>query len=82
MIAKANVTDTNGELECLDEYQGGCSGPVEYRAGLSATGKSFPRCDAHWEAQVAEQERINEWYAPFSDVPPSGFDPTYAGEEW
>lgn len=69
------------ELECLEGGEG-CQGEVEYRMALSGTGKSFPRCDLHWEKRLDEQDRINRMYAPDSDVPPFGFDPTYAGERW
>lgn len=59
-----------------------CRGSVEYREPLSGTGKSFPRCDAHWGARLAEQERIDRLYAPNSDAPPRDFDSTLAGERW
>jgi hypothetical protein len=68
-------------LECLDNLKGGCAGAVEYRSPTSPTGKSFPRCDAHWSAHL-------DWYAehrrkyPDSDIPPAWFDPTAAGERW
>ena len=35
---------------------------VEYRMALSMTGRSFPRCDKHWQQRLDEQERINERY--------------------
>ena len=69
-------------LECLDQYQGDCTGEVEMRFPLSGTGKSFPRCKGHWEKRLDKQEEINRRYAPNSDEPPDGFDPTYAGERW
>jgi hypothetical protein len=68
------------KLECLDDYgEGTCSGPVEYRMALSATGRSFPRCEKHWEERLATQEGINERYP---QQPPPDFDPAYAGESW
>ncbi len=67
------------DLQCLDHHQGGCEGEVEYRYALSATGRSFPRCDAHWSARLDEQERINQRYPQHA---PSDFDPSYAGESW
>lgn len=66
-------------MECLDQGKTPCEGPVEYRMALSSTGRSFPRCDRHWEERVEEQERIN---ARYPSLPPSDFDPLYAGEEW
>jgi hypothetical protein len=79
------MTDTNESaepLECLDRHNNQCSGAVEYRMPLSGTGRSFPRCDGHWAERLKKQEDIIRRYAPFSDVPPGGFDPTYAGERW
>ena len=70
------------DITCLDSPQGGCAGTVEYRFALSGTGRSFPRCDAHWSIRLDVQDGINRRYAPNSDVPPSGFDPSYAGERW
>lgn len=73
------------ELTCLDRHDqenNPCSGAVEYRMPLSGTGRSFPRCDGHWDKRLRKQEEITRRYAPDSDVPPAGFDPTYAGERW
>lgn len=68
-------------LECLDEHPDahGCVGPVEYRMPLSATGKSFPRCEKHWAERLDKQREIDERY-PVNQ--PSDFDPSYAGEYW
>ncbi len=75
------MTDT---LKCLDDHTGGadCEGTTEMRYPLSGTGKSYPRCDGHWKKRLKKQQEINKRYAPFSDVPPAGFDPLYAGERW
>jgi hypothetical protein len=54
---------------------------VEYRLALTATGRSFPRCERHWNDRLDEQERITSRY-PDSDLPPADFDPAYAGERW
>ena len=70
------------EDKCLDDHgKNTCQGKTEYRYPLSATGKSFPRCEYHWDERLVEQERINDRY-PDSDVMPSWFDPSYAGETW
>lgn len=67
-------------IECLDDYgEGTCSGEVEFRTPLSGTGKSFPRCDKHWEERVVEEGEIRRRYPT---LPPSDFDPAYAGERW
>lgn len=73
------MTTTTTDLECLDSYQGECRGDVEYRFALSATGKSFPRCDEHWAERLDVQEGINRRYPTHT---PSDFDPGYAGESW
>lgn len=66
-------------LACLDSSQGACAGEVEYRFPLSATGRSFPRCDKHWAARLEVQEGINRRYPQHA---PSDFDPAFAGEAW
>lgn len=51
----------DGRLECIENYgDGACGGAVEYRAPLSGTGRSFPRCDKHWARRLEEEERIRE----------------------
>ena len=67
--------------ECLD---GGidanpCEGEVEFRMALSSTGRSFPRCEKHWAERLKTQDEINQRYPT---LPPSDFDPAYAGESW
>lgn len=76
-ILSENLTAT----DCLDNHLGDCAGGVEYRMALSATGRSFPRCDEHWARRLDTQERIDRDY-PDSPFAPSWFDPTYAGESW
>lgn len=78
------MTTADTDLHCLDDRgDDDCAGPVEYRFALSATGKSFPRCDKHWHERLDVQEGINRRYGhPDSVSPPAGFDPTYAGERW
>lgn len=66
--------------DCLDGPDG-CDGPVEHRQPLSATGRSFPRCDAHWAQRLVEQERIDAAY-PDSPIAPDWYDPEAAGERW
>lgn len=65
-------------LECLDGPED-CAGAVEYRYPLSGTGRSFVRCDAHWDKRLAVQEGIDRRYPSHQ---PSDFDPSYAGESW
>lgn len=68
-------------LECLDAPHGGCEGEVDYRM-IGGSLRAFPRCEAHLRERLDYQEEINRRYAPYSDVPPADFDPTYAGERW
>ena len=65
-------------LDCLDGPVQ-CAGPVEYRFALSATGRSFPRCDKHWGDRLDVQEGIDRRYPTHA---PIDFDPSYAGESW
>lgn len=68
------------EPECLDGPTD-CAGEVQYRMPLSGTGRSFPRCDAHWSERLDRQAEIDRRY-PDSPFAPSDFDPSYAGESW
>lgn len=65
-------------MRCLEE-DADCRGGVELRFPLSGSGRSFPRCEAHWEARLACQAGIEARYPPLA---PSGFDPGFAGERW
>lgn len=67
------------DMECLDHGKGDCSGPVEFRMPMSGTGKSFPRCDRHFEEAL---ERYHENQERYPQLQPSDFDPAYAGEVW
>lgn len=64
---------------CLNDYEGGCDGAVEYRFPLSGTGKSFPRCDKHWSDRLDLDDQLRNRYPVHA---PSDFDPAYAGERW
>lgn len=65
-------------MVCLDSGPD-CAGAVEYRMPLSGTGRSFPRCDSHWEERLRVQDGINRRYPA---QPPSDWDPAHAGEHW
>jgi hypothetical protein len=78
--ATTTEVEDREELECLDDYgEGICRGNVELRYPLSGTGKSFPRCDFHWDKRLREQDRIDRTYPA---QPPAWFDPANAGEHW
>ena len=64
--------------DCLN-HSTECDGNVEYRMPLSGTGKSFPRCDFHWDQRL-DQEQVNRERYP--EHAPADFDPYYAGESW
>ena len=72
--------DLNDGSECIDSmYEGSCDGATEYRMALSGTGRSFPRCERHWDMRLQYQDEINQRYP---SQQPADFDPTYAGERW
>lgn len=71
---------TNELLECLNAHDGKCNGPVEWRSTGDAY-KAWPRCTFHGEKREEQYWNSMERYAN-SDVAPSWFDPTYAGEVW
>ena len=71
------------ELECIEDYgDGTCRGEVEYFS-VDGRGKAFPRCQYHIDRRLERYNDPNslERYA-HSDVAPSWFDPTIAGERW
>lgn len=72
-------TDDEGSGWCLNANVE-CSGPVEYHFTGSST-KAWPRCDFHQALREAAYENSMERYAD-SDVAPSWFDPSVAGERW
>ena len=68
-------------MKCIEQHTGKCVGTVEARESLSGTGTMVPRCDFHWDVRLRQHELHAAKY-PDSDVPPSWFDPAYAGERW
>lgn len=66
-------------LECIESHTEACSGPVEYRMPLSGTGKSFPRCDRHWQLRLDREQQLRERYPA---RPPRDWSPLDAGEAW
>lgn len=75
-----HISEVLEDVECLEKGPM-CSGKVEYRMPLTATGKSFPRCALHWSQRLRVQEDIQERY-PDSPAAPAWFDPAIAGESW
>ena len=66
-------------LECIDAFTGTCEGPVEYRYALSASGRSFPRCERHWAQRLEKQHELSRRYPA---RPPADWSPLDAGEAW
>lgn len=65
--------------ECIENPEE-CQGPVEYHS-VDGRSQAWPRCEFHWEQRLDRREGSMEIYEN-SDVPPSWFDPAYAGERW
>ena len=67
-------------MECLDDYQGDCQGPVEYHCNpYSDSFKAWPRCAYHFDIYVDRMQDLAQRYPVNA---PSDFDPLYAGERW
>ena len=67
---------------CLDDRdENTCQGPVEYHSIDPGRTPAFPRCAKHWGERLDRRENSIEKYEN-SDVAPSWFDPTLAGETW
>lgn len=64
--------------DCLN-FGADCAGEVEYRMPLSGTGRSFPRCDHHWDERLDLESGLRERYP---EQPPSDYDFYDAGEYW
>jgi len=73
-------SDQPAELECLEQHDGKCKGPVNWHTTGSRL-KAFERCDWHQERRLDRYANSMERYAD-SQVPPSWFDPSHAGESW
>jgi hypothetical protein len=78
----SNRYDENGwEIldaeDCLDFHQGDCKGAVEYRVPMSGTGRSFARCDHHFDVRWAVQERLTRDYGVPLTYDGSDYDSDY-----
>lgn len=80
-LPTCGTTEQRHEVEELDCLNAGpdCKGTVEYRMPLSGTGKSFPRCDKHWDDRLDQEQGLRERYP---EQPPSDWSPLDAGESW
>lgn len=78
-IARLSIDAPLPAEDCLD-YSDDCSGPVElWTTGTSM--RAWPRCTHHRDKRWDAYDKSIERYAD-SDVAPSWFDPTIAGERW
>jgi hypothetical protein len=75
----AEEADMDEILECLDNHDDSCDGVIGWRYPLSGTGRSFPRCDRHWDMRLQAEHDIHMRYP---NQQPADFDPMYAGERW
>lgn len=66
------------EEPCVNDSQW-CGGAVRWREPLSGSGRSFPRCDVHWDERMLFEEQVQRRY-PMR--PPSDWSPLDAGESW
>lgn len=73
------MVDTTAPDRCLNESSE-CKGPVDYWT-VGDSLKAWPRCDYHGMKRQQQYENSIESEAR-SDVPPSWFDESYAGERW
>jgi hypothetical protein len=81
-VATAVLDEYGEEVECLDDHgEGTCRGPVEYHSIDPGRTAAFPRCEKHWGDRLKSRENSIERYEN-SDVAPSWFDESYAGERW
>lgn len=71
----------NSDIDTLYLFKLSSSGMVEYHSVDPGVAKPFPRCEHHWARRLEAREKSIERYEN-SDVPPSWFDPTFAGESW
>lgn len=74
------------EPRCLDAGRGHtCDSVPVYRHALTATGTSFPRCNAAWAKALDHHDRVRRDY-PDGPTPPRWFTrqggEAYAGERW
>lgn len=77
MLQDTRDTAPAEALECLNGPDG-CKGPVEYRwPGYGE--RYWPRCEHHGEERLAREDEARERYPV---LPPSDFDPSFAGERW
>jgi len=73
------MNDVSEVVRCLQEGPD-CKGAVEFHLNPDRDDfKSFPRCEFHQAKRLESAQKTMEL---LSDVPPSWFDPTYAGERW
>jgi hypothetical protein len=67
---------------CIDFHEEDpCRGPIEYHSIDPGRTRAWPRCEKHWGQRLERREHSMERYEN-SDIAPSWFDPSAAGERW
>jgi hypothetical protein len=73
------MPELNDNPRCLNEGPD-CQGQVEYHLNPDRDDlKAFPRCERH---QAIRLNQAEETMRKYPTLPPSDFDPYYAGERW
>lgn len=78
------MTDTDlATDDCIQhgDPESPCRGAVHWHSIDPGRSSAHPRCEKHWAERLERRENSIERYAD-SDIPPSWFDPSYAGERW
>lgn len=68
--------------ECKRAYRGDCEGEVEWRMNPRTWKPWGAMCEKHYRERLGDEEEANRKYGTYSSVPPEGFDPADAGENW
>ena len=74
--------DLHPRGQCMDERDDSpCQGPVAYHSVDPGRATAVERCAKHWADRLDRMSNSVERYAN-SDLAPSWFDPSFAGERW
>lgn len=73
------MTREPDRAECVQAFVGNCVGAVAHREPLSGSGRSFPRCELHWDERLKLERDLNHRYPA---LPPAAWSPLDAGEAW
>ncbi len=69
--------------DCVDfRDDGSCKGTVEWHSTDPGMRPAFARCETHWLERLDSEEQTRRRYGTDTSIPPTDFDPAYAGERW